>query len=71
MKLNFFRNDYKLDDIESETLKVALLDAVKYTEEQRSLLANDSKETPILYIKLTRLNELCKKFGVLDLQDDD
>ncbi len=53
MKISFFGSVYDLDDLESETLKVALLDALKYSEEQRNSLSVDSKEVPVFLIKLS------------------
>lgn len=64
MKFKLFGIKTVLNNVESETLAVALGDAWKHTEYQRSLLDDDSRELPVLTAKLARLEALQDKLGV-------
>lgn len=64
MKFKLFGIKTVLNNFESETLAVALEDAWKHTEYQRSLLDDDAKELPAITAKLSRLEALQKKLGV-------
>lgn len=62
MKLNLFSKPYKLDALEVETLKVALIDAQKQVEYQRSLINNDDSPDLVPIVnKSARLQTLIKK----------
>lgn len=64
IKFKLFGIKTVLNSVESETLAVALEDAWKHTEYQRSLLDDDSKELPVLTAKLKRLEALQDKLGI-------
>lgn len=61
MKIILFGKKYKLDDLESETLKVALIDAWKQLEYERSLMNDDDKRLIAQMAKIERLDALEKK----------
>lgn len=61
MKIILFGKKYKLDDLESETLKVALIDAWKQLEYERSLMNDDDKRLIAQMAKIERLEALEKK----------
>lgn len=61
MKIILFGKKYKLDDLESETLKVALIDAWKQLEHERSLMNDDDKRLIAQMAKIERLDALEKK----------
>lgn len=73
MKFKFFGKVYKLNNQEVETLKVALLDAGKQCEYERSLLDDDDKQLLATMNKINRLNELIEKLELKDvfMQDVD
>ena len=61
MKIILFGKKYKLDDLESETLKVALIDAWKQLEYERSLMNDDDKRLIAQMAKIERLKAKKKK----------
>lgn len=58
MKFSLFGQKIVLDDMQSETLKVALSDAWKQCEFERSLLDDSDKRLPAQMAKLERLEQL-------------
>lgn len=73
MKIKIFETVYKLNTQDVETLKVALLDACKQCEYERSLLNDDDKQLFATMTKIKRLDELAQKLELKDvsLQDVD
>lgn len=67
MKLNFFSRTIKLESLEVETLKVAILDAFKQIEYERSLLDNESEQLTAVVSKAVRLQNLVQKLGLDDV----
>ena len=61
MKIILFGKKYKLGDLERETLKVALIDAWKQLEYERSLMNDDDKRLIAQMAKIERLEALEKK----------
>ena len=66
MRLSLFKKPYKLDFMQVETLKVALLDAQKQMAYERGLLSDDDKQLIPTIQKINRFNALIE---YLDLQD--
>lgn len=66
MKLSIFSKTYKLDYQYLETLKVALLDAQKQCDYERSLLDDNDKQLVATINKINRLKDL---INYLELQD--
>ncbi|ELA08292.1 hypothetical protein MOMA_07011 [Moraxella macacae 0408225] len=66
MKLSIFNKTYKLEHQYLEALKVALLDAQKQCEYERSLFNDDDKQLAPTINKINRLNDLIR---YLELQD--
>lgn len=64
MRFNFFNKLIKLNHYESEAMKVALLDALKYTEAQRAAIDSDSRDVAPVVTKIARLEALIKKMGI-------
>ena len=64
MKIKFFNKIIALTPIESEALKVALLDALTYTENQRAVIDPNSREIAPVVTKIARLEALIKKMGI-------
>ena len=63
----FFSRPVVLDSLEGETLKVALLDAQRWVEQERELITDEeSRDLVPIVNKATRLKALISK---LDLQD--
>ena len=64
MKLTIFNRLVSLNAVQVETLKVAILDAFKQIEYERSLLSDDDKRLQAQMAKIARLELLQDKlFG--------
>lgn len=64
MKLTIFNRPVSLNAVQVETLKVAILDAFKQIEYERSLLSDDDKRLQAQMAKIARLELLQDKlFG--------
>lgn len=64
MKIRFFDKTIALTPIESEALKVALLDALTHSENQRAVIDPNSREIAPVVTKIARLEALIKKMGI-------
>lgn len=64
MKLNFYSRTIKLNTVHVETLKVALLDAQKQIDYERSLLNDDSEQLTSTVAKNVRLQDLIQQLGL-------
>lgn len=68
MKLAFFGKTYKLTTLEVEVLKVALLDAQKQIEYERSLVLSDDDPALVPVVnKAIRLHALITKLELKDV----
>lgn len=65
MILGFFSKKYRLTDQQSETLKVAVLDSIRQAEYEQAEFDTADKEYQILAVKITALNDLAKKLGLI------
>lgn len=65
MILTFFAKKYKLDNQQSETLKVAVLDSIRQAEYEQAEFDTSDKEYQIISLKITALNDLAKKLGLI------
>ena len=64
MLLEFFNKKYVLSDIQSEVLKVAILDAIKQAEFEKSKFDESDRDFNALQNKLIALNDLADKLGL-------
>lgn len=65
MILTFFEKKYKLDSQQSEVLKVAVLDSIRQAEYEQAEFDTSDKEYQALANKITALNSLAKKLGLV------
>lgn len=65
MILTFFDKKYKLDSQQSEVLKVAVLDSIRQAEYEQAEFDISDKEYQALSNKITALNSLAKKLGLV------
>lgn len=65
MLLTFFSKKYKLSDVQSEVLKVAVLDSIRQAEYEQAEFEQTDKEYLVLANKITALNDLAKKLGLI------
>lgn len=63
MKFSLFKRRIELDPIQSETLKVALLDAWKQCQYERSTMEDGDKRLPAQMAKIERLEQLQELLG--------
>lgn len=64
MLLEFFNKKYVLSDIQSEVLKVAILDAIRQAEFEKSKFDESDRDFNALQNKLIALNDLADKLGL-------
>lgn len=67
MKFFFFGKVHKLNSLQVEVLKVALLDAQKQCEYERSLLSDDDRQLEPTVNKINRLKDLIEFLGLEDV----
>ena len=65
MKIWFFDKKYKLSKLQSEALKIAILDGVKNAEYEQAQFEMTDKEYQVLQNKITALNDLAKQFNLI------
>lgn len=65
MFLSFFNKKYKLDNQQSEALKIAVLDSIRQSEYEQAEFDTNDKEYQILANKIMSLNNLAKKLGLI------
>ena len=63
-RLSLFGQSYNLNKLDSETLKVSLLDALSKAEHDASLVDEDHRDFEAMHQKITRLKSLIDKFGI-------
>lgn len=64
MKLLFFKKTYKLNQLQSETLKVAVLDALRFANDELAGCEPDTKEFVFLTNKVNCLEDVLKELGL-------
>lgn len=64
MLLEFFNKKYVLSDIQSEVLKVAILDAIRQVEFEKAKFDESDRDFNALQNKLIALNDLADKLGL-------
>lgn len=65
MILTFFTKKYKLDNQQSEALKIAVLDSIRQAEYEQAEFDISDKEYQVLANKIMSLNNLAKKLGLI------
>ena len=61
-RLSLFGQSYKLDNLDAETLKVALFDALDKAEYEASCLDENHRDFVAVHEKVKRLKQLIDKF---------
>lgn len=64
MFLGFFGKKYLLSDMQSEVLKVAILDSIRQAEFEKAQFSESDKEFIAMQNKLVALNDLADKLGL-------
>lgn len=64
MVLGFFSKKYLLSDMQSEVLKVAILDSIRQAEFEKAQFSESDKEFIAMQNKLVALNDLADKLGL-------
>lgn len=64
MKLIFFKKPYKLSHLQSEMLKVALLDSLRFANDDLTKFEQGTSEHDFLQNKIVLLDDLLKKLGL-------
>lgn len=65
MKILFFNKKFNLSDMQSEILKVAILDSIKQAEFDKAQFSESDKEFIAIQNKLVALNDLADKLGLV------
>lgn len=64
MKLQFFNKAFKLNDVQSEVLKIAILDALRYANDEQANFDESSKEYTVIANKIKGLDDLANLLGL-------
>lgn len=64
MVLVFFSKKYLLSDMQSEVLKVAILDSIRQAEFEKAQFSESDKQFIAMQNKLVALNNLADKLGL-------
>lgn len=64
MKILFFKKNYKLTHLQSETIRFALLDSLRLSNEQIANYEHETTEFNVLTNKIACLQDVMKELGL-------